>query len=268
MNRLRGFTLIELLVVIAIITLLLSILTPSLRLVMLKSKDLMCRHNLRQYTLAAEMYLQNNNDYYPVAWYSLFAESPSGWCQWHDGENFLDTREELAGPLWGYLEMQGIHLCPIFRQVAKEFGEMHPAHNPSIAIDPQYSYSMNALLGPNNNNPNDPDYQKTMKRSKVRRPRETFFFGEENMWVTPGLNGYVLNDNALVAIWSAEASLDTPPPFIDSFGFFHNSPRLDVYTGQSWADLEDKDIGHTYASFVDGHVRKVTPEETYRLSRP
>jgi prepilin-type N-terminal cleavage/methylation domain-containing protein len=259
----RGFTLIELLVVIAIIALLLSILTPSLRLAKEKAMNILCQNNLRQYALTAEMYLTGNNDTYPKAWDSLFSERPSGWCQWHDEENFLDNRPDLAGPLWPYLEAQEVHLCPVFARLAKRHGQGHPAHNPSIPVKPQYSYSMNAALGPDNN-------WTGTKRTLVRRPSKTFFFSEENMWTTPGLNGFVLNDNALVVDWDLTLPYDTvpPPQWTDSFGFFHNSPNLNRYILADWDEIEDKDVGHVYAVFVDGHTGAVYPKDSYRFFRP
>ena len=93
------------------------------------------------------------------------------------------------------------------------------------------------------------------KVSQVARPTETFSFGEENMWVTPGINGHVLNDNALCTL-NITASIDTPPPFVDSFGTFHNAPS------------NDRDGGVTNAVFVDGHVESVVPEDTFRLAKP
>ena len=258
MSYRKAFTLIELLVVISVIALLLSILIPSLGLAKEKAKNVLCKNNLRQYGICAEMYLNENDETYPRAWDSLFSNSPSGWCQWHDEENFLDNRPDLAGPLWPYLAMQGIHLCPTFKQISKTYGQDHPQHNPTIPVRPQYSYSMNILLGPG--------YAE--KRTKVRRPMYAFFFAEENMWITPGLNGYVLNDNALCTIWNITSPLDSTPPFTDSFGNFHNSPNLSSLIEQRWDDIKDMKIGNTYAVFVDGHVDPVTPGESYRLARP
>ena len=258
MCRKKGFTLIELLVVIAIIALLLAIIIPSLRLSREKAMNIACRNNLRQYGISAEMYLDESDGTYPNSWDSLFSDSPSGWCQWHDEENFLDSRPDLAGPLWPYLAAQEVHLCPKFKQVGKTHGSNHPDHDPSIPINPQYSYSMNLLLGP--------DYAE--KRERVRRPMNAFFFAEENMWITSGLNGYVLNDNALCTHWEITLPLDEPPPFTDSFGFFHNSPNLSSIIPKRWSELKDTNIGNTYAVFVDGHVESVTPEESYKLARP
>ena len=225
----KGFTLIELLVVIAIIAILLSILIPTLNRAKEQTKNILCQNNLRNYGLSAEMYLNASDEVYPRAWDSLFAFSPSDYCQWHDEENFLDSRPDLAGSLWPYLANQSIHLCPTFKKIGIDYGQEHDRHDPSIPINPQYNYSMNLLLGPG--------YAE--RRTRVNRPTDTFFFAEENMWITPELNEAVLNDNALCTRWDITSPLDIPPPFADSFGYFHNSPDVGNFIGKSWDGIKD-----------------------------
>jgi len=60
-----GFTLIELLVVVAIIALLIAILLPSLTQARERAKAAVCAANLRQMGMAMEMYLEDNQGYYP-----------------------------------------------------------------------------------------------------------------------------------------------------------------------------------------------------------
>ena len=65
MKKLAAFTLIELLVVIAIIALLLSILAPALKTVKKRAQSVVCRSNLKQVGLAANLYAQNWASYVP-----------------------------------------------------------------------------------------------------------------------------------------------------------------------------------------------------------
>ena len=65
MKKNRAFTLIELLVVIAIIALLLSIVMPSLRAAKKRAQDVVCRSNLKQVGIAANLYAQNWKNFIP-----------------------------------------------------------------------------------------------------------------------------------------------------------------------------------------------------------
>jgi prepilin-type N-terminal cleavage/methylation domain-containing protein len=62
----RGFTLLELLVVAAIITILASILLPSLRSVLGRQRQICCINNQKQLGYATIMYAGDYNDYYPA----------------------------------------------------------------------------------------------------------------------------------------------------------------------------------------------------------
>jgi prepilin-type N-terminal cleavage/methylation domain-containing protein/prepilin-type processing-associated H-X9-DG protein len=66
----KGFTLIELLVVIAIISLLMSILLPSLNKAKEHAKQIQCISNLRQFGIMYEMYTQANDESLPGGWNS------------------------------------------------------------------------------------------------------------------------------------------------------------------------------------------------------
>ena len=65
-DRTRGFTLIELLVVIAIISLLVSILIPSLKRAKELARRAVCASNLHQGHLALLVYAEDNRGYYPM----------------------------------------------------------------------------------------------------------------------------------------------------------------------------------------------------------
>ncbi len=67
-RKLTKFTLIEMLVVIAIISILASVLMPSLQNSLKMARATMCANNLKQIGLTVNYYLGDYNNYYPAPW--------------------------------------------------------------------------------------------------------------------------------------------------------------------------------------------------------
>ena len=235
--RHKGFTLIELLVVIAIIALLMGIMVPALGRAREQAKFVGCKANLKSYGVLAFMYIDDNDGKMPSAWTSFYNKheeyrgEPHRYCRWHNPDYDLEQYPEYAGPFWRYLKGKGIHICPSFHKIAMRYGPNHPEHVDSIPIEENYSYSMNSYLGK----------QKTLMN--VKRHSEVFFFGEENLWITSPYNRYAFNDTAMCVYeqW-------------DSFGTFHLT--------------RDPEEGVTNAVFLDGQVKTVHREDSWRYSAP
>lgn len=249
MAKRKAFTLIELLVVIAIIALLIGILSPALAQVKRYGRTIKCRSNLRQYAIAGRLYMGDNDELFPsphrciVREYDSPQYAPDG-CQWHMAGIPFD------GLLCHYLTARQIHLCPTFKTLAKSKGRNHFMHKPSIPINPQYSYSMNAYLG-------DGPYSAAPRESHVMGASRVFFFAEENPWPMPGMSTAGINNTHLL--------VRNPP-----YRFRDYSDRFATYHNVSTAKL-NQGVGNVV--WLDGHAEGVKAKDqryhgTFRAAWP
>jgi prepilin-type N-terminal cleavage/methylation domain-containing protein/prepilin-type processing-associated H-X9-DG protein len=77
----RGFTLIELLVVVAIIAVLAGLLLPALSRAKRQAQSIVCTSNLRQLSIAFQMYLDDHGSVFPLA-SSVNTIRRSDWIWW------------------------------------------------------------------------------------------------------------------------------------------------------------------------------------------
>jgi prepilin-type N-terminal cleavage/methylation domain-containing protein len=103
----KGFTLIELLVVIAIISLLLSILIPSLNKAKSLAKNVVCLSNLKQLGLSWQLYLGDYRGEFPLS-------PDDGWFGWGGGDfDLFDNATPLdERPVRSYIDGDEIYKCP------------------------------------------------------------------------------------------------------------------------------------------------------------
>jgi prepilin-type N-terminal cleavage/methylation domain-containing protein/prepilin-type processing-associated H-X9-DG protein len=97
--RRRAFTLIELLVVIAIIAILAAILFPVFAQAREKARQITCTNNVRQFSTAMLMYVQNHDEHFPPAQYSTFM----------GGRLVAVSTADLVQP---FLKSREIEVCP------------------------------------------------------------------------------------------------------------------------------------------------------------
>ena len=144
MGKRKAFTLIELLVVIAIIAVLLAILMPALHRVREQGKRAVCLSNMKQLTLAWNMYADENDDRL-VNGAAGYSNVNTSWGTHQNELAWIDVRDFRAdwatqitqikrGALWPYFKNEKIYRCPTGRR-----GE---------AVTYSIMFSMNAVNHP------------------------------------------------------------------------------------------------------------------------
>jgi prepilin-type N-terminal cleavage/methylation domain-containing protein/prepilin-type processing-associated H-X9-DG protein len=167
-KKARGFTLIELLVVIAIIAILAGMLLPVLANAQKKAQQANCISNLRQWGLANNLYVNDNNDYYPWPRYQVSSTVQQDNPQWGDVQTFYNLGQGndvwfnclpsyVGGkPLYqwvtnptGFNSQQTIFTCPT--ALAKGInptdvpaGSPPPMGNMNPLNRPLFNYAMNS----------------------------------------------------------------------------------------------------------------------------
>lgn len=125
-----GFTVIEVLVVILVMSLLMAILVPALVGARQQGKNAVCLNNLRQMMVAALVYANGNNDYFPMAIVTEVSGSVRKLCAW-DFTTVYDSGGTYVEPglLWQGETIEKIHQCPSFKGAANWANDPYTGYN-------------------------------------------------------------------------------------------------------------------------------------------
>jgi prepilin-type N-terminal cleavage/methylation domain-containing protein/prepilin-type processing-associated H-X9-DG protein len=285
MRRNKGFTLIEILVVIAIIALLLAILMPALEKAKDHARCAVCKANLRNYSIAVMVYLEDNDDKFcdpDMCYFSQVEPYPveSGLTthlhlRWCNRDVYLREHPEYGGTLFPYIKDARSFICPSFKQMTTGFSEDHFFLDYGDEIGdyyPWYNYTMNAYLG----SPNASVANSSVRRSfEVLHPAKTYSFTEESPFVDTLYNISGLNDtfmvpgsDSMIETWLAHPTVNGSPGLIKPGPEGVGEPFWDVIAGFHHAPTSDFMRGQGNCAFLDGHISAHRRDETFPLAWP
>jgi prepilin-type processing-associated H-X9-DG protein/prepilin-type N-terminal cleavage/methylation domain-containing protein len=168
----HAFTLIELLVVIAVIAILVALLVPGLARAKGKAKSVACLSNVKQWSLAMQLYLEDNNDRFPYeGWTGEAINAGKNVNAWYNAVPPLakvDSIEKMyasgRAPVPG---SRSIFTCPTVRD--------GPTNAPTVD-KPYFMYGFNNRLDPNDAG----GIEHQFRLSQVVQPVETVIFTENS----------------------------------------------------------------------------------------
>ncbi len=231
MSRHNGFTLIELLVVIAIIALLMAILIPGLSLAREHARSTVCRANLKQWSLIATIYAEQNDG---VFWSgSTVGPQPSEYRgYWWIAQLEKKYQSWKNNKIW---------FCPTAKK---------PKYDEK-GVD----VGENVIFGAWGIDTSEPGSGMATMLNQAKLP----LFGEDGIAGSYGINGYCLNNSKrLPNSWcgpNVKGQVDNIPLFLDAMRFDGWPTENDRAASNPLAAWYDAGMSHTARFCVDRHKR-------------
>ncbi len=229
-----AFTLIELLVVIAIIAILAAMLLPALSSAKNKAQGIACINNLKQLTLAAQVYAVDYQDaIVPNALGTTNSWVPGGTAAYN--VNGLPGATNIANVthalLYPYNSSLGIYRCPGDVDIVQGSSQTRVRN-----------YSMNGMMGNNEKTVSNvhPGIQERLKFASVQNPG-------------PSSASFLIEEQSGPGSADNQTSIDDGYFAVDS-----GNGSQTTYSDQIWRNVVSSRHGnYGQMSFADGHADKM-----------
>jgi prepilin-type processing-associated H-X9-DG protein/prepilin-type N-terminal cleavage/methylation domain-containing protein len=226
-----GFTLVELLVVIGIISLLIAMLLPALNKARQAAKTVQCLSNLKQISLAMQMYAGENHGWMPPLYQATGNPSPSQYQRW--------TATLCRGK---YLPVAAVFFCPEMEN--NTYRDWWLKHSDDAAVDasiwqyPDYGY--NAMFIGRSMGPYGGDEYQPARQTQIKQPAQTVLLADDQIGRysgSPGLSG---------SSWLATAAA----------------------TNEFKGYMDARHSGAVNVAWADGHATSVQVPASYSVGGP
>jgi len=229
--RNRAFTLVELLVVISVIAVLMAIMMPVLAGARQQGKTITCLNRLRQLGLASQVYVNNNDGFYPVAYsYKLTYPVYISYAWDFTTIRNWDTLElkTIPGLLWERQTIEKVQQCPSFKG------------NSNTLADPYTGYNYNTSFIGHDQSETCPN---PASADMVRKPDQCALFGD-GQW-RDGANKFMRSP------WQSEC--DTFPfRFAGTQGYRHRGK-----TNVAYCDGHASTVSKCYKNTEEAQIPEI-----------
>ncbi len=244
---LHGFTLIELLVVVAIIAILAAMLLPALTRAKQHAQATACINNLREMSLAAEMYTADFNGRHCLT-FQVTGDNSS---------TLAGGRRAWFDFLLPYQRTTNLLLCPVRSPRFNTFIQEYPTGPADLGVS---NYGMNFRIGGCDFQPWPYSQWPGVRDSTIRKPATTAYIADSG--TKP-----LLTTDPLKCV--TPATPEKPGCWI-LHDPGNDAPNTGGVTGDdpNWGGPIPRHFGRSAIVFMDGHVDSFLPRKWYWSGTP